>query len=103
MKTIARLVFGGVMLAGAAASAPANAGVTVDVNFGLPTVSVGYYGNPCLRPLPYRPAYCYPVYNEPIHFGGGWYRGPVYYRYDGGARYFWIHNGWFRDRDPSRR
>ena len=101
MKTIAKLALGGILLAGAAgtAVAPAEAGLAIGVNVGVPGVNVAYYGpNPCARPFAFRPAYCYPVYNQPIFFGGGFYREPVYFRYEGGARYFWIHNGWVRDR-----
>jgi hypothetical protein len=100
MKTIAKLVLGGVMLAGAAAAAsvPANAGVSIGVNLGVPAVGVAFYGGPCQQPYPYRPAYCYPVYGAPIFVEGAWYHAPVYVRYVGGDRFFWIHNGWVRDR-----
>jgi hypothetical protein len=106
MKTLAKLVLGGLMLTAAAATAaPANAGVAVGVNIGVPGVAVGYgYGNPCYRPYAYRPAYCrYPVYGGPLFVNGGWYREPIYYRYEGGARFFWLHNGWVRDRDDFHR
>jgi len=76
------------------------------VNFGVPGVAVGYgYGNPCYRPYWYRPAWCggYSVYGAPLFVDGGWYRGPVYSRYYGGARYFWIHNRWTADRDDFHR
>lgn len=104
MKSLAKLVLGGAMLAGAVAAtvAPANAGVSVGVNLGVP-VAYGY-GNPCFRPYYFRPAYCgYPAYGGPIFIDGGWYRGPVNYRYYGGERYFWLHDRWMRDRDDFRR
>jgi hypothetical protein len=108
MKTIAKLALGGLMLAGAAAAttAPASAGVAVGVNIGVPGVAVGYgYGNPCYRPYWYRPAWCggYPVYSAPLFVNGGWYTGPAYYRYYGGARYFWIRDRWIADRADFHR
>jgi hypothetical protein len=110
MKTIAKLALGGLMLAGAAAAttAPASAGVAVGVNIGVPGVAVGYgygYGNVCARPYWVRPAWCggYPVYGAPLFVDGGWYRGPVYYRYTGGARYFWIHDRWLVDQGAFHR
>lgn len=108
MNTIAKLTLGGLMLAGAAAAttAPADAGVSVGVNLGVPGIAVGYgYGNPCYRPYAYRPGWCggYPVYGAPLYINGGWYAGPAYYRYYGGARYFWIHDRWIADRDDFHR
>jgi hypothetical protein len=112
MNTISKLALGGLMLAGAAAAttAPASAGVVVGVNFGVPGLAVygGYpygYPNVCYRPYWYRPAWCggYQVYGEPLFVDGGWYTSPVYYRYYGGARYFWLHNGWVADRDDFHR
>jgi hypothetical protein len=98
MKTIAKLAFSGLMLAGAALATTAPASAGVSVNIGLPGIGIAV-GNPCAGPFAYRPAYCgYPVYGEPIFIDGGWYNGPVYYREFGGERYFWIHNGWMRDR-----
>lgn len=107
MKTLVKVVLGGLMLVGTAAAtaAPANAGVSVGVNLGAPGPAVAYgYGNHCFRPYWNRPGYCrYPVYGAPIFVNGGRYREPVYYRNDGGERYFWIHNGWMRDRDDFHR
>jgi hypothetical protein len=100
MKTIAKLALGALMLTGTAAAtaAPADAGVRVGISVGVPGIAVGY-GNPCYRPYAYRPGYCYPAYSQPLFIDGGWYREPVNFRYYGGQRYFWIHNGWQRDRD----
>jgi hypothetical protein len=108
MNTISKLALGGLMLAGAAAAttAPANAGVAVGVNFGVPGFGVSYgYPNVCYRPYWYRPAWCggYPVYGAPLYVDGGWYTSPVYYRYYGGQRYFWLHNRWIGDRDDFHR
>ncbi len=108
MKTIAKLALGGLMLAGAAAAttAPASAGVSVGVNIGVPGVAVGYgYGNACHWPYRVRPAWCggYPVYGAPLYVDGGRYGGPAYYRYEGGARYFWIHDRWIADRGDFHR
>lgn len=102
MKTIAKMVLGGLMLAGTAAAAvtEANAGVSIGVNVGGPRVAVAYgYGGACYRPLRFRPAYCgYPVYRERLFVDGAVYRGPVAYRVIGRDRYFWLHNRWERDR-----
>jgi hypothetical protein len=100
MKTFAKIAMGALMLAGAALSVavPANAGVAVGVTIGGPGVAVGV-GNPCFKPYRFRPAYCgYPVYGQPLFVDGAWYRGPVYVRNVGGQRYFWVHDGWVRDR-----
>jgi hypothetical protein len=98
MKTIAKIALAAAMLAGAGltTTVPASAGVEVGVTVGAPGVVVG---NPCVRPFRFRPAYCgYPVYGQPLFVDGAWYRGPVYVRNVGGARFFWVHNGWVRDR-----
>ncbi len=100
MKSLSKIVVGAAMLAGTALglAAPASAGVSVGVSVGTPGVVVGV-GNPCYRPFRFRPAYCgYPVYGQPLFVDGVWYRGPVYVRTVGGERYFWLHNGWVRDR-----
>lgn len=105
MKTIAKIALAAAMLAGAGLTmtAPAAAGVAVGVTVGTPGVVVGV-GNPCLKPFRFRPAYCgYPVYGQPLFIDGGWYRGPVYIRSVGGERYFWLHNGWVRDRTAFHR
>src|SRR5947209_20595819 len=74
MNTIMKTALGAVMLGGAAlaGTAPANAAV-VGVTIGVPGVAVGYYGNPCYRPLAWRPAYCFaPAYGA-AYYGTGWY------------------------------
>ncbi len=105
MKRFGRTAFSAVFLAGAAlfASPPALA----DVGFGL---SFGYDGgtfnDPCdyydyydvAPPWGLPPDYCgYPVYFDPVYWGGSWYRGPIYYRWYGGQRLYWLNGGWRRD------
>lgn len=105
MRTLSKIAVGGAMLASAALglAVPANAGVVVGVTVGAPVVAVRV-GNPCLRPWRFRPAYCgYPVYGEPLFVDGAWVRGPVYVRNVSGVRYFWVRNGWVRDRDDFHR
>jgi hypothetical protein len=100
MKTFTKIAVGALMLAGATlgVAVPANAGVAVGVTIGTPAVGV-QVGNPCFKPYRFRPAYCgYPFYGQPLFVDGVWYHGPVYVRTIGGARYFWLHNGWVRDR-----
>jgi hypothetical protein len=101
MNTFKKIAVGALMLAGATVGVamPANAGVAVGVTIGTPAVGVRV-GNPCFRPYRFRPAYCgYPVYSEPLYVDGVVYSGaPVYVRTVGGERYFWLHNGWVRDR-----
>jgi hypothetical protein len=100
MKTFTKIAVGALMLACASLGvvAPANAGVAVGVTIGTPAVAVRV-GNPCFKPWRFRPAYCgYPVYGQPLFVDGVWYREPVYVRTVGGRRYFWLHNGWVRDR-----
>ncbi|HEY3778983.1 MAG TPA: hypothetical protein VGL35_13095 [Rhizomicrobium sp.] len=100
MRTLSKIAVGAAMLASAAVglTVPANAGVTVGVTIGAPVVGVRV-GNPCVRPWRFRPSYCgYPVYEQPLFVDGVWLRGPVYVRTVGGQRYFWVRNGWARDR-----
>jgi hypothetical protein len=100
MNMFSKIAAGALMLAGATlgVAMPANAGVAVGVTVGAPGVAV-QVGNPCFRPFRFRPAYCgFPVYGQPLFVDGAWYRGPVYVRTVGGERYFWVHNGWVRDR-----
>jgi hypothetical protein len=99
MKSLSKIAVGAAMLAASAlgCAAPASAGVAVGVTVGVPGVAVGV--GPCYRPFRFRPAYCgYPVYGAPLFVDGAWVRGPVYARTIGGERYFWLHNGWVRDR-----
>lgn len=100
MKTLSKITVGAAMLASAAMglAMPASAGVAVGVTVGVPGVAVRV-GNPCMRPWHFRPAYCgYPVYGRPLFVDGAWVREPVYVRTVGGERYFWVRNGWVRDR-----
>lgn len=39
----------------------------------------------------------YPVFYGPVYFEGEWYEGPVYYRYEDGDYWYWVHGGWRRD------
>ncbi len=100
MNNFKKIAVGALMLAGTTlgVAAPANAGVAVGVTVGAPDVAVRV-GNPCFRPHRFRPAYCgYPVYGRPLFVDGVWYRQPVYVRTVGGRQFFWLHNGWVRDR-----
>jgi len=94
-----------VLLAGTAffAAVPARADVGIGFSFGY---DGGYFNDPCDyydyydQPPPWGlpPDYCsYPVYFEPVYIGGTWYRGPIYYRWYGGQRLFWLNGGWRRD------
>jgi len=113
MKTFAKLAFGALMLGGAAlaSATPASAHVSVGVSFGF-----GYpgyvYDNPCAYydyydvPPPWGlpPGYCgYRVYYDPVFWGGSWYRGPIYYRWHGGHRQYWLNGGWRHDEWRGRR
>jgi hypothetical protein len=105
MRSFSKIAVGAAMLASAALglAVPANAGVTVGVRIGAPVVGVRI-GNPCVRPGRFRPEYCgYPVYGEPLFVDGAWVRGPVYVRTVGRDRYFWVRNGWVRDRAEFHR
>jgi hypothetical protein len=105
MNTIMKTALGAVMLGSAAlaGTAPANAAV-IGVTVGVPGVAVGYYGNPCYRPLAWRPAYCFaPVYGA-AYYGTGWY---APYRVYGGRDVvvregFARDRGFVRDRDDVR-
>lgn len=103
MKRYGKAALSALMLAGAAifAAAPARADVAVGFSFGG-----GYFSDPCdyydyySEPPPWGlpPDYCdYPVNFEPVYYGGYWYRGPIYYRWYGGQRLFWLNGGWRHD------
>jgi len=105
MNRIFKAAFVTILLTGAAVlgGTPAKADVAIGFSFGY---DGGYFSDPCDyydyydRPPPWGlpPDYCeYPVYFEPIYVGGSWYRGPVYYRWYGGDRMFWINGRWRRD------
>ena len=97
---VAAAIAGGALLA----SAPAQAGISIGINVGLPVIGVpgavmidndsgGYcdnYGCP-------DGYWDQPVWYGPVYFGGAWYQGPVYYRDIGGEHWYWIHGGWHRD------
>jgi hypothetical protein len=105
MNNFRKIAAGALMLAGATlgVAVPANAGVAVGVTVGTPAIGVRV-GNPCFKPYRFRPAFCgYPVYGRPLFVDGAVYRGPVYVRTAGGERYFWLHNGWTRDRAEFHR
>ena len=100
MRWIGKAVLSALLLAGAA---PARADVAIGFSFGG---DGGYLSDPCDyydyydAPPPWgMPAdYCdYPVYSEPVYYGGTWYRGPIYYRWYGGNRLFWLNGGWRHD------
>lgn len=105
MKRFSRAAFGALFLAGAAlfASQPARADVGIGFSFGY---DGGYFADSCdyydyydvAPPWGLPPDYCeYPVYYEPVYWGGSWYRGPIYYRWYGGERLYWLNGGWRRD------
>ena len=103
MKRSAKVVLSAVLLAGATAltALPASA-QSVGFSFGYgpvfsdPCAYYDYYDEAPPWGLP--PNYCdYPVYFEPVFFDGYWYRGPIYYRWEGGERLFWLNGGWRRD------
>jgi hypothetical protein len=100
-----KTAFSALLLAGAAlfVAAPARAEVAIGFSFGY---DGGYFSDPCdyynyySEPPPWGlpPDYCdYPVYFEPVFWDGYWYRGPIYYRWYGGERLFWLNGGWRRD------
>jgi hypothetical protein len=86
------------------ATLPASAYVDAGISFGF--AGPGYAFDPCDyydyydQPPPWGlpPDYCeYPVYSEPVFYGGFWYRGPIYYRWYRGQRVFWLNGGWHAD------
>jgi hypothetical protein len=86
-----------------AASTPASAQAGIAFGPGGPDYLLGdpcdyyeYYDEAPPWGLP--PDYCdYPVYYEPVFYGGYWYRGPIYYRWYRGRRLFWLHGKWRGD------
>lgn len=119
MKTIARFAAGAVFLAGVAVigATPAAAHTSVGISFGFGVgpgygyygpgygyaYGPGYGGDDCdyydyydvPPPWGLPPGYCgYPVYYGPVYWGDTWYRGPIYYRWDGDRRLFWLNGGW---------
>jgi hypothetical protein len=108
MKRFGKVALGALMLAGATAltATPASAGVDVGISFGWGGPDYMPFSNPCDyydyydEPPPWGlpPDYCeYPVYFEPVYYDGYWYRGPIYYRWSGGERLYWLNGGWRHD------
>ena len=106
MNKISMAALSAMLLAGAAVLAvqPARADSGVGFSFGYD--GDGSFNDPCdyydyydeAPPWGLPPDYCdYPVYSEPVYFGGYWYRGPIYYRWYHGRRLFWLHGGWHED------
>ncbi|MGC9953528.1 MAG: hypothetical protein ABSD21_04530 [Rhizomicrobium sp.] len=108
MKRFGKAALSALMFAGATAffAAPASAEVNVGISFGFggpgyvtfsdPCAYYDYYDEPPPWGLP--PDYCdYPVYFEPVYYDDYWYRGPIYYRWYGGERLFWLNGGWRHD------
>jgi hypothetical protein len=103
MRRHAKAALGVLMTAGVSLvlAAPASAHVGISFGFGGavfgdPCDYYDYYDQPPPWGLP--PDYCaYPVFFEPVFFGGSWYRGPIYYRWNHGQRLFWLHGGWRAD------
>jgi len=105
MSRFAKAALGVLILTGATLSmmAPASAYPGISFGFGGP----GYaFADPCDyydtydAPPPWGlpPDYCdYPVFFEPVFFGGTWYRGPIYYRWTHGQRLYWLNGGWRAD------
>jgi len=104
MKSLSKAIVGALMLAGASLSATSSASAYFDagISFGDPD----YNFDPCdyydyydeAPPWGLPQDYCdYPVYFEPVYFGGSWYRGPIYYRWTHGRRLFWLNGGWRED------
>lgn len=113
MKTLAKVALGALAVGGVAFAtvAPAAAHTSVGISFGFGYPGYGYanscdyydyYDAPPPWGLP--PGYCgYPVYYGPVYWDGYWYRGPIYYRWDGDRRLYWLHGGWRYDGWHGRR
>ena len=93
MKRIAKTALGALMLTGAtfAMTMPAAAYAGVEFGFGGP----GFvFGDPCDY-YDYYDAYgCGAYYTGPVFVDGVWFNGPLRWRWWGGHRQFWWHNGW---------
>jgi hypothetical protein len=107
MKMIAKTIIAASILGTAIAlTAPASAGVRIGISFGWFGAGVAPFADPCdyydyydeAPPWGLPPDYCdYPVYFGSIFWGGTWYRGPIYYRWDGGRRLYWLNGNWHAD------
>jgi hypothetical protein len=100
MRTAFKPLLVAAVMAGAAAltAAPAKAdgfGISFGPGGGISfSVNTGGYCDSWGCPEDY---WGYPVYYGPVYWGGRWYDGPLYYRYDGGYYWYWVHGGWHRD------
>ena len=49
-------------------------------------------------PWGYPADYCrYQLWSEPVYYGGVWYSGPIYSRFYGGERLYWLNGDWRHD------
>lgn len=49
-------------------------------------------------PWGYPADYCrYQLWSEPVYYGGVWYSGPIYSRFYGGERWYWLNGDWRHD------
>ena len=100
MKLLAKATLGALMLAGATAmtAAPAEARVTVGVEFGGGGYRLPAYCDPYSRW--YDPYRCndydddYDYYNGPVFIDGIWLDNGFRSRWYGGNRQFYYHGGW---------
>ena len=108
MNRYAKVALSALLLAGAAAltATPASAQVSSGISFGYGDDGYTTFSDPCDyydyydQPPPWGlpPDYCdYPVYFDPVYYGGNWYRGPIYYRWYGGERLYWLNGDWRHD------
>lgn len=100
MKGFLKTAFAATLLSATAFStAPAQAGVSIGLSFGLPgavgfSYDSGGYCDDWGCPDEY---WDMPVYYGPVYFEGRWVNGPLYYRDWRGERMYWIRGGWRRD------
>ena len=100
MKLLAKAALGALMLAGATAmtAAPAQARVTVGLEFGGGGYRLPAYCDPYSRW--YDPYRCddtddgYDYYNGPVFIDGIWLDSGFRSRFHGGHREFYYHDGW---------
>jgi hypothetical protein len=91
-RTLIAAALGGTVLAAPAAHA------RVSISVGFPAIGFSYDSGGYCDSWGCPDAFWnYPIYYCPVFYGGGWYRGPVYYRYSGGRYSYWIHGAWRRD------
>ncbi len=107
MKRFGTIALAALMLGGAAIAmaTPAAAHTDVGISFGFgmpygdsygPCDYYDYYDAPPPWGMPSD--YCdYDIYDQPVFWGGEWYRGPIYYRMDRGERVYWLNGGWRHD------